>query len=174
MELELKFKVDKDWSAIIAEFGYEFAKQSHQIDSYFLCGDIIEGRNTYLRVREDVLKKEYSFDFHEVLSFLATKETEIDLPDAETAQKMRYILSGMGLKLQCVIDKQRGVYLKDEVKIAVDYVDGLGHFVEVELEGEETSANEERLNKIAESLGLKRENLVTGKGYPDLWIEAHH
>lgn len=147
--------------------GFTFFKQSHQIDRYYLSGKIINGRNIYLRIREDVLRHKFSLDFHEVISDLATKETELELNN-ENAQKMAYVLVGLGLQLLCIVNKQRQEYLLDDAKLVVDQVENLGKFVELEIEGQETMENQLRLDHLAAELGLCQSDRVDGKGYPDL------
>lgn len=171
MELELKYKTAKDYKDILLKNGFSFKKEKRQIDNYYLVGDVLQERPLYLRVRQDILANTYSVDYHEIVSDIATKETEIDLATEDDFKKMMYILEGLNFKSKCVIDKKRKVYEKENITAVCDEIEQLGYFVEIEIEGEETQENLNMLKQAASSLGLEESNLVKGIGYPELWLE---
>ena len=80
MEIEKKFKASIDFNKvrkILLDQGFTEKGTSHQIDTYFIVNEIINGKEIYLRQRKDVTNNKYSFDFHEIISNLSTLETEI-------------------------------------------------------------------------------------------------
>ena len=172
MELELKYKVNSFPKQKILDQGFQKKSESHQIDNYFIVNKLIEGKRTYLRTREDKNKNTFSFDFHQIISDLATAETEINICTKEDSVKLNSIVEALGYPIVCAIDKQREVYEKDGIKIVLDTVKNLGNFVEIELEGSESKINQSKLNNTAILLCLNENDRVSKKGYPDLFLET--
>ncbi len=173
MEIEKKFKAGIDFEEAckkLESMGFVRCKSSHQIDSYYLVNEQIDDKCIYLRVREDVLQNKYSFDFHEIISDLATKETEIKLSQ-EDYEKIKYIMTGLNYKIIAVIDKNRIKYKNNECEIVLDNVKGLGNFIEIEIQGEEDNASIAILQKYQKSLMLADDDIVSGCGYPDLLLQ---
>ena len=169
MELELKYEVDKDYTKNLENLGFIYKKEKHQIDTYYY----IQKDKIYLRIREDLKSDKCSFDFHEVISDLETKETEINL-SKEEADKMAYALKGLGYKEVCIIDKKRKVFQKEEIEIVLDDVKDLGSFLEIEIVKEKGSAEDiKHLKEIAQSLGLNDTALRPG-GYPDFLMQIQN
>lgn len=172
MELEVKYKVDSFPKSQINEMGFVKKKTSHQIDRYYIVDKLLSNRRTYLRIREDIQKNEYSFDFHQIVSSLATEETEISLHSKGDVENFEKILKALGYPLICIVDKKREVYEKKSIKIALDSVKNLGAFIEIEIEGEETIENKDKLKSISNKLNLNYENLILNVGYPDMLIDG--
>lgn len=173
MELELKYRADKDYEDLLLDKGFKYQKSAHQKDIYYLSGETIGEYPIYLRLREDIINSKYSFDFHEYIKESVTKETEVELSSIRDIAKFMYILDGLGYKEKCTINKKRKVFAKDEFKVITDFVESLGHFVEVELEAENTEENLSKLKTFAQKLGLKDEDIVIGMGYPELFLEKN-
>lgn len=171
MELEAKFSYENLQEVIekAKSLGFKFEKKQKQIDTYFIMNETKEdGTRHYLRIREDIVKGKISLDYHRVLSLLETEETEMDINDKE---KMTKILSLLGLRIKCIVDKERDKYSKEKIVLTFDKVSGLGNFVEIEINDELTEENEKLIKEVSESLGLTEENRVVKKGYPDLVME---
>lgn len=77
MELEIKLKLKRDITENIKSIGFKYIKETHQIDTYYIVNEYYQSKQTYLRIREDVINKTYSFDLHQIHSDIATKEYEI-------------------------------------------------------------------------------------------------
>ncbi|MEF8814353.1 MAG: class IV adenylate cyclase [Halovenus sp.] len=80
------------------------------------------------------------------------EEAETDVGDPEA---VRNILSGLGYEPAATVSKRRERYLVDGCTVTVDDVNGLGEFVEVELETDgDIDAARERVATVLERLGL--------------------
>jgi predicted adenylyl cyclase CyaB len=170
-EIEVKYRV-KDFSIeTIEKLGFKRKKESHQLDTYYIVNEMINGKRTYLRNRKDFLKGEYSFDLHQIESEFATKETEIKLANEKSYNDVNTILSTLGFNIICEIDKQRLTFKKDNISIVFDTVKHLGCFLEIEILGEDSIENRDILFEIANKLSLRDEDRISKKGYPDLYIE---
>lgn len=169
MELEMKFKIDKDYVPILEQQGYEKGNKKHQIDIYFLNGELVDGKKTWLRLREDKLKGTFSCDLHRLNSEFSTEETEVPLATLEEMNNMKKIFRTLGHSIQCVVNKERQIYKKGEIEICLDRVEGLGTFLEVEMIAEETNENILKLKKVVHELGLSAAKHIRG-GYPNLLI----
>lgn len=168
MELEIKYKVEFFPYKLVIDMGFVEIKKSHQIDRYYIVDKLYDSQRTYLRLREDVLDRKYSFDYHQIVSELATKETEILLNCIQDIKSFDYILNSLGLKNVCIVNKQRSVFQKDNCKVIFDKVANLGCFVEIEIEGEESDENISIINNLSRSLNLQISNKILNAGYPDL------
>jgi len=172
MELELKYKIQSFPKQKILDLGFQKKSESHQIDNYYIVNQVLDEKRTYLRTREDKNKNTFSFDFHQIISILATDETEMKICTKEDSTKLHRILEALGYPIVCVIDKQREVYEKDDIKVVLDTVKNLGNFIEIEIEGIESQENQSKLNNTAILLGLNENDRVSKKGYPDLFLET--
>jgi len=171
MELEVKFRCDSVQRVMskALELGFILKKKKHQIDTYFIVNKKTKyGTRDYLRIREDLSSNSLSLDYHKVLSELETDETEIKIVDKEGIIK---ILELLGYDIVCVVNKIREQYEKDNVVITVDKVEGLGNFVEIEINEELTDSNRNKIYSIATNLELMEKDRVSKKGYPDLLME---
>lgn len=84
-------------------------------------------------------------------------EREIEIEDVE---RMRDILSDIGLRQVAAYEKDREMWLIDEISVVLDHTP-MGDFVEVE-------GPRERLQGVARSLGLDPSTAVKGS-YLSLW-----
>jgi adenylate cyclase, class 2 len=172
MEIEVKYKCDnpEDFTQKILSKGFVLEKSKHQIDTYFIVNRKNEdGTRDYLRIRGNPKGDKFSLDFHKVLSLLETDETELKFSDIEGMKK---ILNALGFEVICVLNKYRNKYRKGSLLVILDKVENLGDFVEVELMDEPTDENKTLVLETASGLGLKEENRVIKKGYPDLLAES--
>lgn len=169
MELELKFVAKRDYSFQLKEMGFAEKKHKHLVDTYYISDQKINGISTWLRIREDKLQNKSSFDLHQLHSEYATQETEVSLL-SEDVIKMKKIMEVLGLKSQCVVDKERHTYQKNNMEVVLDRVFDLGDFIEIEIEGEENSKNINQINELAQKLGLRIEDHINA-GYPDLLMQ---
>lgn len=138
-EVELKAYLDiprEDFIAQAKELGYVFAEELRERDSYFAV--MVDGR-----AREDrILRVRRQLAGGHVFAFLAYKgpresgksqareELELEVGGAETAEAL---LEALGHRAVAVVEKRRESYRKGEVTLAVDQVEGLGEFIELEL-----------------------------------------
>lgn len=168
-EYERKFRCDntKQVRKTLAENGFVTASSKHQQDTYFLVGaEDTQGNRTYLRVREDKQKSVFSLDFHVVLDNDTTKETEVEVSDADNTIS---ILQEIGHEIVCVVDKKRDTYDRDDVTVTIDSIGGLGEFVEVEVVSNDKDAAIQKIEEVCTLLGVTDQ--VSGRGYPELVME---
>lgn len=171
MELEMKFKVDKDYAPILCAKGYQEGGFHHQTDTYFLNGETIKGAHTWLRLRQDHLEKTYSIGFHRMKVDFMADETEVPLPDLQQVSNVQMIFETIGFPVQCVVNKKRRTFRKDDFEVVLDEIEGLGSFLEVELIADGTDENMHRLHAAIHDLGLDIQNAIN-TGYPNLLIAA--
>lgn len=171
MELELKFKVDKDYVPILTELGYTQGKLRHQSDTYFLNGEMVQGFKTWLRLRDNKLTQTYSLDCHQMKVVSMADETEIPLSSKEHFENMQMILETLGHPVQCVVNKKRRPFNRGDFEVVLDEIEGLGAFLEVELMADGTQENMTRLHAAAYELGLNPADAID-TGYPNLLVAA--
>lgn len=172
MELEVKYKLNCFPKQQIIQMGFVEKGTSHQIDKYYIVDKVLSEKRTYLRVREDVKQNEFSLDFHQIISELATDEIEVQIKTKEDCDKFDKIFFFLGYPYICTINKQRQIFEKDGIKIVFDIVQNLGDFIEIELIGNETEENTNKLLNIISALALNDADIISNKGYPDLMIET--
>lgn len=172
MEIEIKLFLDKDAAPTIEAAGYRFLTTTHQVDRYFMVDKMLEGKRSYLRIREDKTKLSFSLDFHQVISAYATQEQEIQFSSMDQIRTMERILAALGMRQICVVDKVRKTYRKGEFSVVLDEVKELGFFVEIEMSGEDCSATRSRIETEVQLLGLATAKRVSQQGYPDLLLRS--
>lgn len=89
------------------------------------------------------------------------------------ADELKAALAGT-LGTEIVVSKERRLFLWDHVRIHLDRVDGLGHFLEFEAivaDKGETAACEARIETLRRAFGIEDANLVGGS-YSDLALAA--
>jgi adenylate cyclase class 2 len=97
------------------------------------------------------------------------EENETHVGDAEEA---RAVFESLGFEGFGTVKKQRTVYEFDGATVTLDYVEGLGEFVEVELEAKGDAETEEARDEVLgtlERLGLNPNNSVR-----DSYLELLH
>jgi len=170
IEFEVKYRIDSDTEIDTEKLGLKSVGSKHQIDTYYVVNEEIEGKRTYIRLREDLLKNKGSFDHHAVIDKYSTEEKEVALT-LEDVQKMKGAFMAMGQEIKCVVDKKRTVYKNGEIQLMIDEVKGLGIFLEIEIVSNEDEKDSkiDLVKKMALELRLNPENAVLGMGYPDMF-----
>lgn len=75
----------------------------------------------------------------------------------EDEHKMRQILLALGFRSAAEVKKRRKEYKKEDLTVCLDELDGLGHYIELEVvlpETESKSATENRLRKFLSELSF--------------------
>lgn len=144
--------------------GARWAAREHQIDTYY---HVTEGR---LKVRETGSRAELVWYFRS--DTLRAKRSDVLILSLRTPSSVKTTLSRtLGVKAR--VDKVRRVYLRENVRIHIDQVKGLGDFVEIESVG--APADFPRLKAQAEEmakvLGLRPNDLIRGS-YSDLLLRG--
>ncbi len=152
MEVEVKFKVEGDVLKRIESIA-EFLKEVREEDYYFNhpCRDFRESDEA-LRIRKsDGVFLTYKGPKVDAET-KTREEIEVEIDEFEKAFKM---LERLGFKFVAKVSKVRRIYALNDVKVTMDRVEGLGEFVEIELESEELEEGKKRIFEIAKALGLK-------------------
>lgn len=134
----------------------------HQVDTYFHC------RHGRLKLRQ--------------INGLSAQLISYARPDQEAPKTSDYLLVPIAnpetlkaaltaaLGIRVVVDKQREVFLVDNVRIHLDEVRGLGQFLEFEAvlgPGIDVSMGQDQLVYLAEKFAITPPDLVAGS-YADL------
>ena len=170
MEFERKAKLKQKQKVMeyIKTRNFTPSKTSHQIDTYFSKPNRKDFIDKYLRIRQDLINKKNSIDYHIVRSDTATEEFESDVDNAEI---LMHILKGIGMELLCIVDKDRSTFRKDNVLIVIDQVKDLGDFIEIEVDADNEKEAEQIIYNIFSELEINTDEIISGKGYPDLLLE---
>lgn len=169
VETEIKIKLDeREFKRLdfLMKRDAVFLNESKQLDTYyqptyrkFTGKDVI---NEWLRIGErgnkKILNYKNWYDIH-------CDEYEVEIDNTENLDRIFKVL---GLEEIAVVDKVRKTYLYlEKYEVALDYVERLGYFVEIEVKKYEKEIMEEYdlLLKVAKELGLNLDE-IDRRGYP--------
>ncbi|KAB1443229.1 class IV adenylate cyclase [Pseudodesulfovibrio senegalensis] len=148
---------------ILMAAGAEYHGLDKQCDTYFNCP---QGR---LKLREGNV--ENSLIFYRRPDTPEPKVSEYELERLVPGHGMVPLLSAaFGVKV--VVEKEREIYFKDNVKFHIDRVRGLGRFVEIEAIGEhagELDTLHGQCSEWLECLGISMEQLEPSS-YSDMFM----
>ncbi len=155
----------------------QFVKEMRQVDTYYQPSYrkfLPEGDaevNEWLRigVRGDQKILNYK-NWHDNKY---CDEYEVTIDDDENLQK---IFAVLGLEKIAVVDKARKLYrYLEKYEVALDYVEDLGYFVEIEVKrpGESALQDYEDLLSLARELNLDLDK-IDKRGYPYHMIYGQH
>ena len=103
--------------------GADFRGVDEQTDTYF---EVAHGR---LKLRQGNI--ENNLIFYNRPNHSGPKQSNFDLVKVDDSHGLREILANaMGVRV--VVQKRREIYYIENVKFHLDYVEALGHFVEIE------------------------------------------
>jgi adenylate cyclase class 2 len=177
IEVELKFRLpNTEYLLPFLQQNATLKTESFQKDNYFAPSHrnffATKPINERLRIRES--SKENSVNYKnrkekdgENQNYCDEYETTIESPEA-----IKNIFLALDIKPIIVVNKQRKTFLYRDIEIALDEVDELGSFVELEMKGafESTDEAKEKLYIVAQELGLQKD-WQDNKGYPRLLLE---
>ncbi|WP_290899048.1 class IV adenylate cyclase [Ferroglobus sp.] len=158
MEVEAKFplKEPDKLKKLLAEKG-SFLKRKLEEDIYFNSPlrDFKESDEA-LRVRKDEEGVTITYKGPKLDSETKTREEiKIKVDDFEKAVEL---LKKLGFKPVREVKKIRELYEVEGVLVCVDHVFNLGDFVEFEIDSEDVGKAKEKIFRLAEELGFKRED----------------
>jgi len=167
--IEMKARVSDfaQCGLIAAELAGGEPQVLNQTDTYF---NVRKGR---LKLRED--ENVCELIYYERPDVSETKRSDYDrYPLTSPRQLARTLHSALGTKV--VVRKQRLVYLHRNVRIHLDTVEGLGHFLELEaVVDAQTDISEcaSRVNELLGRFNIKDCDMVASS-YCDLLESARH
>ncbi|ABL77448.1 class IV adenylate cyclase [Thermofilum pendens] len=169
-EVEVKFRVEGHdvLRRKLREAGAAYVDTVDQVDIYFQhpCRDFAS-TDEALRLR---VNYSGSGSYAE-LTYKGPKEggwaknREEIVARVEAAEALRKILERLGFSEVATLRKHREFYVLDGTEVSLDYVEGLGFFVEIEDKG----GGVEALREVVSRLGLTGEPLP--KTYLELYLE---
>jgi len=177
MEIEIKARVNNLASLRkqVLSLGAKKITDKHQVDIY-LSPPHKSFFNTryYLRVRQDLINKTASFDYHVLKSsgkYSVCEETEVGIKDGKILLK---ILKELDFTEICTIDKKREVFRYQDFEIVLDKVKNLGDFIEIELQGNfrNRRKHKNRIIEILKKLGVKQSQYCEYGGYVELMTKT--
>lgn len=169
LEIEAKAMVEnkEEVKQRILEAGGKYIKTEVQRDIYFAhpLQDFIK-TDEALRIRAAGKEHILTYKGPKLDELTKTREEiEVKLEDAAS---MAEILKRLGFTEVAPVVKTRSHYTLGDYWVAVDEVDGLGHFIEIEKHAD--SYRPEELVELLKSLGIE-ESKMERKSYLELLLE---
>jgi predicted adenylyl cyclase CyaB len=165
--VELKARYEDAGKARALLAGSERLFDAHQVDTYFLLGE------RRLKLRQVAGRPGGQLIWYERADAAAPKPSDVLLLDVADAATLKAILTRV-LGVHVVVKKHREVYRHQGVQVHVDEVEGLGRFLEFEVEVEDApdafAEGEKRLRVLVEYFQIPEEDLVASS-YSDLLAE---
>ncbi len=152
-EIEAKLKVDslEEIEHKLTSLGAEFQAEQIQIDYFFDdVNSTLTKSDRCLRLREQMIEKGKSFFLtykgaKEKSNFKKRQEVEFEIKDADSVRKL---LSALGYEQVLAIEKKRRIWQLGDCKVALDRLQLLGDFVEIE------GPDDEKIATVQKSVGL--------------------
>ena len=167
LNVEIKAKLDSLYRIrnVLKDKNAPHKGIDHQIDTYF---NVPCGR---MKLREGNI--ENCLIFYEREAKGCPKESKVILFDNQPGSALKEMLV-KSLGMLAVVEKVRGIYFVDNIKFHIDFVYGLGTFVEIEAIDKNGSIGKEKLykqcRKYMDLFGIRGEDLIE-KSYSDLLLE---
>ena len=164
LEIELKARVE-DLSAVrsaLRDRNARFLHRSHEHDIYYNAPHRDFGKS------DEALRIRYS-DGKAVVTYKGAKLKNLGLKAreelntaVESGGVFEQILFRLGFKKTATVDKWRETYVLADATIALDEVEGLGSFVEVEVIAEsDKNAVLATIDRLKNELGIKGEAILS-------------
>ena len=171
MEIEMRFKTKEDTKNNLEKIGAKHITTVKQDDTYYKFS-LDKERRIVIRIRRDHEGKEK-------LTFKGSSKDKEDIAwqewehNIQKADVLNNLFLSNGLEIVCRINKKRDTYKKDGLEINLDEIDGLGTFVEVEVQTENIELGKQKiLEFIRDKLEIDESDIIT-KGYVPLMIEKN-
>jgi predicted adenylyl cyclase CyaB len=133
-----------------------------QTDTYFSMGAY------RMKLRESSLGQHWIIWYHRANRGGSRKSSYRLFSVTDPDEKKRMFANQMGVKT--VVEKERTLYMFENVRIHLDRVAGLGDFLEFEAvlaDESESGAGHEKIAKLRDAFGINEEDLISGS-YSDL------
>lgn len=184
-EIEVKMQLDDAlqktfdaWLEKEASFIQEYQQTDHYLDHVknsflFDSGHGYKDYSTLLRIRFTdqgevfVCTKVRQFN-HDTLRIVDCDEHEIRVDDGETAETL---FRSLGYEVRWVIQKTRKIYRYHDFEIALDKVDGLGLFIEIELKNHDNRTHRglARIFDLLKQMGIAKFKKLR-RGYLTMYL----
>lgn len=152
-EIEAKLKIEspEQIESRLVELGAEFIAEQSQMDYHFDDANAtLKKADKALRLRRQTVGETTQFLLtfkgpKEKSNFKKRREIEFEVADAEAAEKL---IVALGYHRALVVEKTRRLWRLDGCEVALDKLDLLGDFLEIE------GPDDERIANVQKSLGL--------------------
>jgi adenylate cyclase class 2 len=152
-EIEAKLKVGslQEVEDKLQQLGARFVAEQLQSDIHFDDSNAtLAGTDRCLRLRRQVIGETTGYFLtykgaKEKSNYKKRQEIEVEFSDAESAQKL---LSALGYEQKLCVEKKRRLWRLGECEVALDQLQELGDFVEIE------GPDDKQIARVQESLGL--------------------
>ncbi|CAK6974532.1 uncharacterized protein LOC115595801 isoform X1 [Scomber scombrus] len=167
--VEIKAKVSdvKEFGKKAAELSQSEGSIIKQHDTFFMCN---QGR---LKLR-DFMDGSGQLIFYERPDTDGPKLSRYSISPTSDPQSLRVVLSdSLGVKGE--VRKERRLFLIGQTRVHLDTVEGLGHYMELEVvmrPEQSVEDGQQVAEHLMEQLGVSKESLVTG-AYMDLILKGH-
>ena len=183
VEVEIKLKIEnfEEVKAKVSAVG-KLIKSIKQVDEYYIpCHrDFFAQKphpTEWLKIRTNPDKVIFEYD----KSINRTENGDQDCAEEyeteiSNAEEFRKILGFLDFKKVITVEKQREYWDCGNLEIALDKIEGLGNFIEVEAKGNFDSTDDAKKAclKFLDELGVEdAENVKINKGYPVLLLEKN-
>jgi len=167
-------KVEKDISRIAI-----FVRETRQVDKYFVPKDkdFFKEKlvNEFLRVRYDGDKSHVNYSychFDKDNHYLSADEYESVVENPEDVEEL---LKRIGMIHKVTVDKTRKYFEYEHFEITLDYIKGLGYFIEIEAKKDFGGAEKTR-DKCYETLNKLNINYeaCSDMSYPERVLEKEN
>jgi adenylate cyclase, class 2 len=170
-------------TARLAELGYRQRGTNVEVDTYYSRPDrdflvTIE----CLRVRERdgfaeiTYKPASTADTHSAVDIIAKPETTVILSGSDEAAAAKTLLDALGMVPLCRVEKKRTTFghpTDTAITVAIDFVTGVGEFVETEVMATDADQAAALLIQVERQLGVADRSVVK-LPYRDLVLRHHH
>ena len=152
-EIEAKLKIEspEQLESKLVELGAEFVAEQSQTDYHFDDANAtLKKGDKALRLRRQIVGDSTRFLLtykgpKEKSHFKKRREIEFEVADADAAEKL---LGALGYRKSLVVEKTRRLWRFGDCEVALDRLDLLGDFLEIE------GPDDKRINSVQKSLGL--------------------
>jgi len=161
IEVEVKFELKKDNFVRILKERAKFVIEKREEDTYFNSPwkDFKE-TDEALRIRVDNDGTNITYKGPKLDSKTKSREElRLEVSDPEVAFQ---IFKNLGFSIAGKVSKKRQIFQLGEFIISLDDVDGLGSFMEIEVQAEPTEFEEKRrkIFELAEEFGFREEDSI--------------
>lgn len=172
MEIEIKARI-ADLVLLrrkIIRQGARPIRRVHQVDYYYSLykRPLNKTKGSIVRIRHTVDRGTVTFEYDTAKNAIAAEEVEVTVNDLPTMQRLMRL---MRAKLEVVVDKRREYFRSGKLEIVLDRVRGLGTFSEVEIQGKDSKANRQRIERFYQSVGVTRKDYVLGPKYNSMLLK---
>lgn len=178
IETEIKIKISKSEYEFMIKFlkqNATFINENHHVDTYYQPSHkkFLNGEETTAWLRIGKRGENKILNYKNWHNHMYCDEYEVEIDNIENLDK---IFNSLGLEKIVTVDKKRKTYLYlNKFEIALDYVEDLGYYIEIEVKKYSKTPMEEYdgLLKLAKNLNLDLDQ-IDNFGYPYRLIYEKH